>query len=82
MELNLTVSPDIRNKAKWLSKNLGGKWQYTGGVACCRQWEDDRGRCVRYTAPAVDEWDNPVGTSQCWIDEKGKPTKPFYWSKL
>jgi len=28
-----------------------------------------------------EEWDNPVGTSQCWIDEKGKPTKPFYWSK-
>jgi hypothetical protein len=70
----------IGNRTKWLEKNLGGKWKYSGGpFGFCRSWTCDDGRRVRYTAAPVDEFDNPCGSPQCWIDTPGQPTKAFYW---
>lgn len=70
-------TPDNTNhnltKTKWLNKYLGGTWKY----ANYRTWNCNDGRTVRYTAPSLDEFDNPVGPSQCWLDTPGKPTVPF-----
>lgn len=67
------------NKTKWLNENLGGKWIYTGRGGFCRRWQCDDGRVIRYTAAPVDQFDNPCGSPQCWIDTPGKPTEPFNW---
>lgn len=72
-------APIIRNKTKWLIEHLGGKWVYRGRGGFYRSWECDDGRVIRYTACPLDEWDNPCGPAQCWLDTPGKQTQPFYW---
>ncbi len=67
----------IPSRVKWLNKYMGGKWIYKGW----RGWQCDDGRIVQYTAPPVDEWDNPCGVSQCWLYTPNKPPVPFFWQK-
>lgn len=68
------------NKTKWLEKNLGGKWVYHGRGGFYRNWYCEDGRRVRYTAAPLDQFDEPCGPPQCWIDLPNEArTVPFYW---
>ncbi len=72
----------LHNKTKWLEYHLGGKWTYQGRGGFCRRWECEDGRVIRYTAAPLDEWENPCGPPQCWIDTPGKQTEAFYWNDI
>lgn len=79
MEIVLYKQKPITSRIKLLEKKLGGKWVYDNRM---RQWHCDDGRCVRYTAPPVDEFDNICGAPDCWIDYADKPTERFSFYDL
>lgn len=75
-----SLKPMLKYKTKtdFLNKTLGGKWTFCGPFS--GRWECDDGRVVRYTAPMLDEWDEPVGPPQCWLQTPNGSVVPFRWN--
>ncbi len=64
--------------SKMLGKSLGGVWTYRAPCV----WDCDDGvRMVVRCSPGVDEWDNPLPGSECWLYGEGvvhdDPTGPL-----
>ncbi len=62
------------SKSKFLAKRFGGTWKYDG---ICT-WNCDDGRYVARCSPGVDQWDNPLGPPEYWMND-GKQLIQVYF---